>query len=378
MPSKLPHTEISIFAKMSALAAKHNAVNLSQGFPDFPVDTELVELVSQAMRDGHNQYAPLAGIFSLRERICAMVKDLHGKSYDPAKEVTLTAGATEALFCAITAFVHPGDEVVVIKPCYDTYEPTVILQGAKPVPVQLEAPYNAINWEKVNEAVTAKTRMIIINTPHNPSGMMFSKEDMLSLQKIVSGTNILILSDEVYEHIIFDGKSHISVSQFEELAKRAIIVSSFGKTFHTTGWKMGYCLAPADLMAEFHKIHQNVVFCVHHPTQVALTKYLENESKYQDLGAFYQQKRDKFLDLIKDSRFTFKPSAGTYFQLLDYSQITTENDVVFAEELITENGIASIPVSVFNEGGKDDKLLRFCFAKSDETLEKAAAILNAI
>ena len=378
MPSKLPHTEISIFAKMSALAAKHNAVNLSQGFPDFPVDTELVELVSQAMRDGHNQYAPLAGIFSLRERICAMVKDLHGKSYDPAKEVTLTAGATKALFCAITAFVHPGDEVVVIKPCYDTYEPTVILQGAKPVPVQLEAPYNAINWEKVNEAVTAKTRMIIINTPHNPSGMMFSKEDMLSLQKIVSGTNILILSDEVYEHIIFDGKSHISVSQFEELAKRAIIVSSFGKTFHTTGWKMGYCLAPADLMAEFHKIHQNVVFCVHHPTQVALTKYLENESKYQDLGAFYQQKRDKFLDLIKDSRFTFKPSAGTYFQLLDYSQITTENDVVFAEELITENGIASIPVSVFNEGGKDDKLLRFCFAKSDETLEKAAAILNAI
>ena len=378
MPSKLPHTEISIFAKMSALAAKHNAVNLSQGFPDFPVDTELVELVSQAMRDGHNQYAPLAGIFSLRERICAMVKDLHGKSYDPAKEVTLTAGATEALFCAITAFVHPGDEVVVIKPCYDTYEPTIILQGAKPVPVQLEAPYNKINWEKVNEAVTAKTRMIIINTPHNPSGMMFSKEDMLSLQKIVSGTNILILSDEVYEHIIFDGKSHISVSQFEELAKRAIIVSSFGKTFHTTGWKMGYCLAPADLMAELHKIHQNVVFCVHHPTQVALTKYLENESKYRDLGAFYQQKRDKFLDLIKDSRFTFKPSAGTYFQLLDYSQITTENDVVFAEKLITENGIASIPVSVFNEGGKDDKLLRFCFAKSDETLEKAAAILNAI
>ena len=378
MPSKLPHTEISIFAKMSALAAKHNAVNLSQGFPDFPVDTELVELVSQAVRDGHNQYAPLAGIFSLRERICAMVKDLHGKSYDPAKEVTLTAGATEALFCAITAFVHLGDEVVVIKPCYDTYEPTIILQGAKPVPVQLEAPYNAINWEKVNEAVTAKTRMIIINTPHNPSGMMFSKEDMLSLQKIVSGTNILILSDEVYEHIIFDGKSHISVSQIEELAKRAIIVSSFGKTFHTTGWKMGYCLAPADLMAEFHKIHQNVVFCVHHPTQVALTKYLENESKYRDLGAFYQQKRDKFLDLIKDSRFTFKPSAGTYFQLLDYSQITTENDVVFAEELITENGIASIPVSVFNEGGKDDKLLRFCFAKSDETLEKAAAILNAI
>ena len=378
MPSKLPHTEISIFAKMSALAAKHNAVNLSQGFPDFPVDTELVELVSQAMRDGHNQYAPLAGIFSLRERICAMVKDLHGKSYDPAKEVTLTAGATEALFCAITAFVHPGDEVVVIKPCYDTYEPTIILQGAKPVPVQLEAPYNKINWEKVNEAVTAKTRMIIINTPHNPSGMMFSKEDMLSLQKIVSGTNILILSDEVYEHIIFDGKSHISVSQFEELAKRAIIVSSFGKTFHTTGWKMGYCLAPADLMAEFHKIHQNVVFCVHHPTQVALTKYLENESKYRDLGAFYQQKRDNFLDLIKDSRFTFKPSAGTYFQLLDYSQITTENDVVFAEKLITENGIASIPVSVFNEGGKDDKLLRFCFAKSDETLEKAAAILNAI
>ncbi|MEH6405679.1 MAG: methionine aminotransferase, partial [Leeuwenhoekiella sp.] len=343
MQSKLPNSELSIFAAMSTMAAQHNAVNLSQGFPDFPTDSYLIELVADAMHEGHNQYAPLAGIYSLREKICDMVKHLHKKSYDPATEVTITVGATEALYTAITAFVHSGDEVILLKPCYDSYEPTILLQGAIPVLVQLEAPYDKVDWEAVSNAVTSRTRMILINTPHNPSGMMFSKEDMLQLENIVRDTDIIILSDEVYEHIIFDGNQHESVARFSGLAERSLIVASFGKTFHTTGWKMGYCLAPEELMKEFQKVHQNIVFCVNHPTQRGLDIYLENSSHYRGLGAFYQQKRDYFLDLIKDSRFKFKPSQGTYFQLLDYSDITDENDVAFAKRLITKNGIASIP-----------------------------------
>ena len=378
MRTKLPEIGPSIFSVMSGMATECNAINLSQGFPDFPTDPDLIELVAQAMRDGYNQYAPLAGIYSLRERIGAMIYSLHGRQYDPATEITLTVGASEALFNAITAFVYTGDEVIIIKPAYDIYEPPILMQGAKPVSVQLKPPYTHLDWEAVKSAISPKTRMIIINTPHNPSGMMFSKADMQTLEKLVKDTNILILSDDVYEHITFDGRQHESAARYPHLAERALITASFGKTFHVTGWKIGYCLAPAVLMRELQKVHQLNIFCVHHPTQRALATYLENPDKYLYLANFYQKKRDFFLDLLQDSRFIFEPTQGTYFQLLDYSAITQEPDVAFAERLTKEYGVASIPVSVFNENGKDDHLLRFCFAKSNETLEKAAEILNTI
>jgi len=378
MRNKLPEIGPSIFSKMSGMATEYNAINLSQGFPDFPTDPKLIELVAQAMRDGHNQYAPLAGIYSLREKIGEMIYSLHGRQYDPGTEITLTVGASEALFTAITAFVHTGDEVIIIKPAYDIYEPAILVQGAKPVSVQLEPPYTQLDWEVVKRAISSKTRMIIINTPHNPSGMMFSKADMQTLENLVKDTDILILSDEVYEHIAFDGRQHESTARYPHLAERALITGSFGKTFHVTGWKMGYCLAPAVLMREFQKVHQLNVFCVHHPTQRAFATYLENPENYFHLADFYQKKRDFFLSRVQHSKFKFRPTQGTYFQLMDYSAITQEPDVAFAERLIREHGLGSIPVSVFNENGKDDRLLRFCFAKSNETLEKAAEILNTI
>ncbi|WP_031426394.1 methionine aminotransferase [Flavimarina sp. Hel_I_48] len=378
MHSKLPDIGPSIFSKMSGMAVEYDAINLSQGFPDFPTDPQLIELVATAMREGYNQYAPLAGIYSLREKISEMIFALHGKRYDPETEITITVGASEALFNAITAFVQEGDEVIVIKPAYDVYEPAILVQGAKVVAVQLEPPYTQMNWEAVKNAISSKTRMIIINTPHNPSGMMFSTKDMQTLENLVKDTGILILSDEVYEHIAFDKRQHESASRFPKLAERALITGSFGKTFHVTGWKMGYCLAPAKLIREFQKVHQLNVFCVNHPTQRALAKYLENAENYLHLGQFYQEKRDFFLERVKQSRFKFEPAQGTYFQLMEYSAITEEADEAFAERLIKEYGLASIPVSVFNQNGKDDHLLRFCFAKSNETLEKAAEILNAI
>lgn len=378
MRNKLPEIGPSIFSKMSGMATEYNAINLSQGFPDFPTDPKLIELVAQAMRDGYNQYAPLAGIYSLREKIGEMIYSLHGKQYDPGTEITITVGASEALFNAITAFVHTGDEVIIIKPAYDIYEPAILVQGAKPVSVQLKPPYTQLDWEAVKRAISPKTRMIIINTPHNPSGMMFSKADMQTLENLVKDTDILILSDEVYEHIAFDGREHESAARYPHLAERALIAGSFGKTFHVTGWKMGYCLAPAALMREFQKVHQLNVFCVHHPTQHAFATYLEYPENYLHLADFYQKKRDFFLNRVQHSRFKFQPTQGTYFQLMDYGAITQEPDVAFAERLTKKHGIASIPVSVFNENGKDDRLLRFCFAKSNETLEKAAEILNTI
>ncbi|RXG14208.1 methionine aminotransferase [Leeuwenhoekiella aestuarii] len=378
MRSKLPDSKLSIFAVMSKLAAEYGALNLSQGFPDFDTDPALIQLVTEAMQAGHNQYAPLAGNLRLREKIAALVQELRGKYYDPESEITLTVGASEALYVAITAFVHRDDEVIVLKPAYDTYEPTILVQGGVPVPVQLEAPYTTINWDAVAAAITPKTRMLIINNPHNPSGMIFQKADLERLEALVRGTDILILSDEVYEHIVFDNQQHQSVVSVPGLAERSLITASFGKTFHTTGWKIGYCLAPKALMHEFRNVHQNTVFCVHHPTQVALATYLEESRHYLDLAAFYQRKRDVFIEAIADSRFQFTPSAGTYFQVLDYSAITEEPAPEFAERLTKENGLASIPVSVFNVDGKDDQLLRFCFAKEEKTLLKAAAILNSI
>lgn len=376
--SKLPKHKTSIFTVMSQMAYKHDAVNMSQGYPNFETDQHLKDLVCRAMNDGYNQYAPLAGISPLREQIVGKIEKLHGKRYDRNSEVTVTDGATQALYLGITAFVQPGDEVIILKPAYDSYEPAVQLCGGKPVLLQMKGKDYAIDWQEVEASINSKTRMLIINTPHNPSGNVFSKEDMQQLERILQGTDVILLSDEVYEHIIFDEAKHYSASAFPGLAERAIVCASFGKTFHNTGWKMGYCVAPSELMAEMQKVMEVNVFCVHHPTQRAFAEYLQEPKHYLELGEFYQQKRDKFLELIKDTGFKFTPSKGTYFQLLDYSEISSEGDVQFAEKLIKEFGLASIPVSAFNKDELDQRQLRFCFAKTDETLQKAAEILKKV
>jgi len=376
--SKLPELETTIFSVMSALAIKHNAVNLSQGFPNFKSDQNLIDLVNKAMIAGHNQYAPMPGTLRLRQAIANKFEFLYNSSYNPETEITVTSGATQAIYSAITAFVKPRDEVIVFRPAYDSYVPSVELNGGKVVSVQMQHPNYAIDWIEVKTKITSKTKMIIINTPHNPSGTILSKNDMLQLQTLTEGTNILVLSDEVYEHLIFDGEQHQSACLFSGLKARSFITASFGKTFHNTGWKIGYACAPKELMDEFRKVHQFNVFSVNHPIQIALSEYLETPSHYQDLSGFFQQKRDFFLGLIKDSRFKFTPSKGTYFQSLDYSEITNKNDFDFATELTIEKGIASIPISVFNLKKLDHKVLRFCFAKTDDTLIKAAKILNTI
>jgi methionine transaminase len=376
--SKLPNIETTIFTIMGTLANKHNAINLSQGFPNFKSDQKLIDFVTNAMNNGYNQYAPMAGVFELREAIANKFDLLYGASYHPETEITVTAGATQAIYTIISTFIRKDDEVIIFRPAYDCYEPTIALNGGKTISVQLEAPYYNINWEEVKHKINDNTKMIIINTPQNPNGSLFSKHDILQLQKLTENTNIIVLSDEVYEHIIFDGEQHQSVCLFQDLKSRSFIVASFGKTFHNTGWKMGYCCAPKELMEEFKKVHQFNVFCVNHPVQKALADYLQEARHYQELSEFYQEKRDLFLNLIKDSRFKFTPSKGTYFQVLDYSEITSEFDVDFARRLTIENGLASIPLSVFNENGLDNKVLRFCFAKTEDTLKKAADILNRI
>ena len=376
--SKLPQHETSIFTVMSKMAHRYKAVNLSQGYPNFETDARLKDLVNKAMREGHNQYAPLAGIAPLRKEIVKKVSSLHGKEYNEKTEITVTDGATQALYLAITAFVKPGDEVIVLKPAYDSYEPAIELAGGKPVLVQMQGENYGLDWSEIEAKITSKTRMLIINTPHNPSGNTFSKEDMLQLEAIIKGTDVILLSDEVYEHIVFDDFKHYSASAFPGLAERAIVCASFGKTFHNTGWKMGYAVAPEELMAEMQKVMEINVFCVHHPTQVAFAEYLKDPEHYLELGNFYQQKRDKFLSLIKGTKFKAVPSQGTYFQLLNYSEITDEPDVEFARRLIKDHGLASIPVSAFNKDKVDYRQLRFCFAKTDETLEKAAGILQKI
>lgn len=376
--SKLPNHETSIFTVMSQMAMKHDAVNLSQGYPNFETDQRLKDLVAKAMSDGYNQYAPLAGIAPLREQIVEKIEKLHGKRYDRDKEITVTNGATQALFLAITALVKPGDEVIVLKPAYDSYEPAIELAGGKPVLVQMKGKDYQVDWQEVESKISPKTRMLIINTPHNPGGRVFGKEEMQQIEKILSNTNVVLLSDEVYEHIVFDEAKHWSASAFPDLSKRAIVCASFGKTFHNTGWKMGYCVAPEELMTEMQKVMEVNVFCVHHPTQRAFAEYLKTPEHYLELGRFYQEKRDRFLELIKESRFRFTPSKGTYFQLLDYSEISNEPDMDFSRRLIEEYGLASIPVSVFNKDRVDHRQLRFCFAKTDETLEKAGGILNRI
>ncbi|MFK7813271.1 MAG: methionine aminotransferase [Maribacter sp.] len=373
--SKLPNVKTTIFTTTGNLARKHKAIDLSQGFPNFEADPKLIELTNNAMRNGHNQYAPMKGFYGLREIISKKIEKLHGRSYHPEKEIMMTVGATQAIYTAVTAFVHPGDEVIVLKPCYDCYEPAIEVNGGIPVPVQLPAGDYKVDWATFKKRITPKTRMVIINTPHNPSGRVFTKNDMLQLQEILRPTNIILVSDEVYEHIVFDGAEHQSASRFEDLTSRSFVCASFGKTFHVTGWKMGYCVAPAELMAEFLKVHQFAVFCVDHPVQRGLTQYLENEQHYLSLNAFYQEKRDFFLNQLKDSRLKFTPSQGTYFQLVDYTEITNEGDEDLSKRLIIEHKLASIAISSFNENDRDDKVLRFCFAKENETLEQAAEIL---
>jgi len=330
------------------------------------------------MLSGHNQYAAMQGYFGLREIISEKIETLHSYYYHPENEITITVGATQAIYTAITAFVNSGDEVIVIKPAYDCYEPAIELNGGIPIYYQLNAIDYKVDWQAFKALISPKTKMVIINTPHNPSGRIFSKSDMLQLQEILRSTNIILVSDEVYEHIIFDGTEHQSASRFEDLASRSFVCASFGKTFHVTGWKMGYCAAPAALMHEFQKVHQFAVFCVDHPVQRALAIYLQNEEHYLKLNVFYQNKRDFFLNQIQDSRFTFKPSEGTYFQLLDYSKITQEGDEDFAKRLIIEHNLASIAISSFNVANRNDNVLRFCFAKKEETLKKAAEILNSL
>jgi len=363
---------------MSALATKHNAINLSQGFPNFKSDKKLINLVSKAMNSGYNQYAPMPGSMELREVIANKINLLYDSSYNPESEITITAGATQAIFTIISAFIRQKDEVIIFRPAYDCYEPAIKANGGKVISIALDAPYYKINWEAVKTRVSNKTRMIIINTPQNPSGSVFSEADMLALQKLTENTNCIVLSDEVYEHIIFDGLKHQSICKFSDLKSRSFITASFGKTFHNTGWKVGYCCAPKELMEEFRKIHQFNVFSVNHPIQKALATYLKDAKHYLEISTFYQAKRDLFLRLIKESNFKFVPAKGTYFQVLDFSKITQEYDVTFAKQLTIKHGIASIPLSVFNDNNKDDKVLRFCFAKTDTTIKQAAAILNSL
>lgn len=377
-PSKLPEIETSIFTVMSKMARKHKALNLSQGFPNFAADPVLIQHVSEAMKKGVNQYAPMEGIFSLREVISEKIASLYGKVYHPDHEITLTAGATQAIYTAITAVVHTGDEVIIFKPAYDCYEPAIKINGGIPVLLQMKGKDFQIDWEEFRSVITNKTKLVIINTPHNPTGMVLSQADMQQLGTSLKGTDILVLSDEVYEHMVFDSHSHESASKYPDLAERSFVIVSFGKTFHVTGWKMGYCAGPASLMKEFRKIHEFNVYSVNHPIQNALVEYLSIKEHYLDLSSLFQKKRDLFLQAIENSKFTCIPAQGTYFQIVDYSEITEENDVDFASRLVKEYGLASIPISVFNLDKLDHQQLRFCFAKTDETLYKAAEIMNRI
>jgi len=376
--SKLPGVETSIFAVMSKMAIENQAINLSQGFPDFDVSPELVSLISKNMREGNNQYAPMPGLPILRERISEKIYRLYGASYNPDTEITVTAGATQALFTAISAFVRDDDEVIIFEPAYDSYSPAIKLNRGIVKYAKLRLPDYHIDWQEVSRMISHRTRMIILNTPHNPTGAVLSKEDLDKLHNITKNTDIVILSDEVYEHLIFDGKKHFSLSAYAGLAERSIIIASFGKTFHATGWKMGYAAAPERLMKEFRKSHQFVVFAVNTPIQYALAEFLLNEENYIGLGAFYQEKRDFFLKLLKNSNFKPIPTFGTYFQVLDYSAISDKKEMEFAEWLIKEHKVASVPVSAFYHRKDDHKMLRFCFAKKEETLEQAAELLCKI
>ncbi len=377
--SKLPKVGTTIFTVMSRMAAEYNAINLSQGFPDFPVSEKLIDLVYQNMQIGHNQYAPMPGLPKLREAIAHKIKNTGGVNINIDTEITVTAGATEAIFSSVLATVNQGDEIIVLEPAYDCYIPAIELAGGKVVPVGLSLPNFTPDWQKVKDNITDKTRMIIINFPHNPSGAILTQEDITSLKEILEeNPQLIILSDEVYEHIIFDGNTHLSVLKDEFLASRSIAVSSFGKTFHATGWKIGYMVAPEAIMKEIRKVHQYNCFSVHTPSQYAMAEYLQNEQNYLGVSSMYEKKREFFQQAMQDSKFKVIPSYGTYFQVLDFSEVSDMDDMEFAQYLIKEKGVASIPVSAFYSDKQDNKLLRFCFAKGEETLQKAADILCKI
>lgn len=376
--SKLPKAGTSIFAVMSALANEHQAINLAQGFPDFQVSPQLIDLVHHYMQKGMNQYAPMPGVLALREMIAQKTEAMYSAIYHPETEITVVPGATHGIFAIISAMIREGDEVIVLEPAYDSYVPAIELNGGRAVYVELKFPDYKVDWNEVKKLVNYKTKMIIINTPHNPSGTVLSMQDMQRLEKIVRNTDIVVVSDEVYEHILFDGMEHQSVARYPQLAERSFIVSSFGKTFHATGWKSGYILAPANLTVELRKAHQFIAFSTNTPLQYALAEFLGNPEHYLAVSAFYQEKRDFFRRLIKSSRFKLLPCQGSYFQLLDYSKITLENDIEFARRLTTEHKLASIPVSVFYHKKSDHHVLRFCFAKENNTLEKAAEIICRI
>ncbi len=372
LKSKLPNVGTTIFTVMSAMAKEHRAINLSQGFPNFDCPTKLKSLVAHYMKEGYNQYAPMQGVPALTKSISKKVNKFYKKKLDPSKEITITAGATQAIYCAITALIHPEDEVIVIEPAYDSYKPAIDLCGAYAIPYSLKGPDYSIDWKEFHHLFSRNTRMIIINNPHNPTGKVFSEDDMLQLQKITQGTNILVLSDEVYEHLIFEGAKHQSILKFPELYQRSISTFSFGKTFHNTGWKMGYFIAPPEITAEIRKVHQFNVFSVNTPVQHAIAEFSSDLQFFQDLPNFYQEKRDFFLNKMEKSRFQPIESSGTYFQLFDYSQISDLNDVEFSKWLLKEHKVATIPISPFRSKLVDEKVVRVCFAKTEDILKKAA------
>lgn len=376
--SKLPDVGTTIFSVMGKMATDFGAINLSQGFPDFPIDPRLSELVYENMKKGNNQYAPMQGVPALRQAISEKIKNTYGTDYNPETEITVTAGATQGIYTTISALVSEGDEVIVFTPAYDCYLPPIKLNQGTARHYQLKSPDYKVDWQEFRKLVNPRTRLIILNTPHNPTGTTLEEDDMLELEEIITNSNAFLLSDEVYEHITFDGKSHASAARFPKLASRSLIVASFGKTFHATGWKMGYIYGPEYLMREFRKVHQYLVFSVNTPAQFALAEYLKSPENYENIAPMYERKRDLFLDAIKGSRFKATPSSGTYFQLLNYSAISDEKEVDFAEKLTKEHGVASIPVSVFYENKREQQVLRFCFAKDDKTLLAAAKKLCEI
>jgi len=376
--SRLPDVGVSIFAVMTRLASEHGAINLSQGFPDFACDPELIDSVHRFMQAGDNQYAPMPGVLALREALAAKIARLYGADYDPVTEITVTSGATEALFDIISAFVRPGDEVILFEPCYDAYVPVVRLNGGTPRFVTLRAPEYRIDWTEVRRLLSPRTRLLVVNSPHNPTGAILDADDLCAMAAVLDGTNVIVLSDEVYEHIIFDGKRHESVARHPALRDRSCVVSSFGKTYHTTGWKVGYVAAPQALTAEVQRVHQFVTFATNTPAQHAYAEFTRRRARYDDLAAFYEAKRDRFLDLLDGSRFMPVPSRGTYFQILDYSAISDEPDAAFAMRLLKEHGVASIPTSAFLYNSEAPRVLRFCFAKKDDTLEQAAERLHSV
>jgi methionine aminotransferase len=377
--SKLPDVGTTIFTVMSQLAAEHNAINLAQGFPDFSAPGELLDRVNHHLQAGNNQYAPMSGAPELLEQVALKLNRSYDRNINANTEITITSGATEALYSAITAYVHPGDEVIVFDPAYDSYDPAIRLSGGRAVHIPLLAPDFKVDWNRVATAINTKTRMIVINTPHNPTGTILTADDIAALTELVRDTQIILLSDEVYEHIIFDDQRHESLMHYDELADRSVMVYSFGKTFHATGWKIGYCVANEHLMKEFRKIHQYVQFCVATPLQLGLADYLANNTAhYEQLDSFYAGKRDRFVELMAKSRFAIQPSAGTYFQMADYSAISQLPDTDFCNTLTTQHGVAAIPISVFYADPPKQNVVRFCFAKNTPTLEQAAEILCAI